>query len=122
MKLFVENGIEKYKKQVDELHKKKFTNWGGSYSITNIPPDQCIFNYSNYVLNKREEFLLSLGINFCIPFLHYPKKELLLHFEYLLYKLQGQAINGNNTINEVVNEFKVVLSKYPSFLDTPITL
>ena len=47
MKLFVDKGITIFKKQVTDIHRKKFVSWGGSYNFTNISSDKFIFNYFN---------------------------------------------------------------------------
>ena len=115
VKSFIEKGVKLYKEKVLRVHKKKFLSWGGSWNPTNISSDKCIFNFSNYVLSSREEFLLSLGLNFSLPCFKYPKKELLLHFEHLILRLQNQPIFGNGSINEVVGKCKGILSKLPGY-------
>ena len=110
---FVDRGVSLYKVRVVEIHKRKFVSWGGSYNPTNISSDRCIFNFSRYVLNDREKFLLSLGLNFSIPCFTFPKKDLLLYFENMLHRLKNHPIFGTGDFREVVNECKTVLGKLP---------
>ena len=115
VKSFIEKGVELYKDKVLDIHRRKYSSWGGSWSPTNISPQNCIFNFSNYVLSNRESFLLSLGLNFCLPCFKYPKKELLFHFEHMISRLQNQPMAGNGTINEVIDRCKGILRKLPGY-------
>ena len=110
---FIDKLVDLYKRKVTDVHKRKFVSWGGSYNPTTIDVDKCIFNFSDYVLGEREKFLLSLGLNFCVPSFHFPKKDFLLYFEYLLHKLQNQPIFGNNGMTEVINSCKVAMVQLP---------
>ena len=115
VKSFIDRGVDLYKDKVLETHKKKYLSWGGSWNPTNISPDKCIFNFSNYGLSSRERFLLSLGSNFSLPCFKYPKKEFLLHFELMISRLQNQPIIGNGGINEVIGRCKNILCKLPGY-------
>lgn len=63
--LFNKN-IDEYVSMVQGIHERKLCKLG-----INIPKFQndnkTVFNLSNYVLSKREEFLLSLGLDFGLP-------------------------------------------------------
>ena len=48
------------------MHEKKLLKLGICLPKFMSPKD-LIFNYSNYSLSKKEEFLLSLGLDFCLP-------------------------------------------------------
>ena len=110
---FIDRMVDLYKSKVIDVHKRKFVSWGGIYNPTTIDVNKCIFNFSDYVLGEREKFLLSLGLNFCVPSFNFPKKDFLLYFEYVIHKLQKQPIFGSNSVNDVVNSFKVTMSQLP---------
>ena len=84
-----------------DIHKRKFVKWGGVYNPSSVKLENCILNYSNYCLSNREKFLLSLGLNFCVPSFNFPKKDIILHFEYLLNKSSVHNIYGNITKSDV---------------------
>ena len=65
-KLFVDKGVVNYHKQIVDIHKRKFVDWGSSFSLTNVDYSKCILNFSNYVLSAREKFLLSLGFGLAL--------------------------------------------------------
>ena len=49
-----------------QTHERKLLKLG-IHQPKFISPKDVIFNYSDYTLSKREEFLLSLGLHFCLP-------------------------------------------------------
>ena len=71
---FVDRSVDKLKKNVTVTQKRKFVNLGGSYDPIYVEPEKCIFNLSSHSLSSRESFLLSLGLDFCLPVLRLPKK------------------------------------------------
>ena len=110
---FIEKSVSSYESQVTLVHKRKFISWGGSYNPTNIDSERCIFNFSDYVLGNREKFLISLGLNFCVPCFYFPKRDVLLYFEYLLHRLKSHPFWGDGGFNEVVGCCKAVMGKLP---------
>ena len=66
IKSVIKQNISKYAMQVEKIHDRKLLKLG-IHKPKFICPKDVIFNFSDYVLSKREEFLLSLGIDFCLP-------------------------------------------------------
>ena len=103
-------------KLVTNVHRRKFTNLGGSFDPTFINPDKCLYNVSNYVLNSRETFLLCLGLDFCLPVFHYPKKSMLLSMELLLNRLKQLPCLPSVTFGEVVSKTKDLVRQLPKLV------
>ena len=72
-KLFAEKGVVNYRKQIVDIHKRKFVVRRCSYSLVNVDYNKCISNFCNYVVSAREKFILSLAFGFSIPYFKYPK-------------------------------------------------
>ena len=113
---FVSNSVCKLNKNVTSIHRNKFTSLGGSYDPTFIDPNKCLFNVSNYTLSSRETFLLSLGLDFCLPVFHYPKKSILLSAELLLNRLKELPCLSSTTFDEVVSKTKDLLLQLPKLV------
>ena len=113
---FVSNSVHKLSKQVTNTHRKKFTYLGGSYDPTFIDPNKCIFNVSNYVLSVRETFLLSLGLDFCLPVFHYPKKRMLLSLEWLLNRLKELPCLPSVSFDDVVSKTRDLIRQLPRLI------
>ena len=76
--------LVKHQRNVDFLVRKRY----GSH---NISPDTVITNLSNHTLSDTEKFVLSHGLDFCVPN-RSPKAELVLaEFESLLSQLDKQV-------------------------------
>ena len=58
--------INTYSNRISATHNKKLSTFGISQPDFNFM-DQVLFNYSSYTLSKKEKFLLSLGLDFCLP-------------------------------------------------------
>ena len=63
--LFNKN-ISEFVSLIRERHERKLRNLG-IFTPTLSREGKTVFNFSHYVLSKREEFLLSLGLDFCLP-------------------------------------------------------
>ena len=59
------------------------------------------------------KFLLPLGLNFGVPFFEFSKRDILLHFEQLIYTLQNQPLCGNHGMDEAINGLRVDTGKLP---------
>ena len=66
IKSVIKENVSKYETSVRSIHDRKLLKLGIQQPKFMCPKD-VIFNYSSYMLSKREEFLLSLGIDFCLP-------------------------------------------------------
>ena len=58
--------ISEFVSLIKERHERKLRNLG-IFTPTFSREGKTVFNFSHYVLSKREEFLLSLGLDFCLP-------------------------------------------------------
>ena len=114
LKNFVTIGVCNYRRDCIDVQRRKFVNWGGSYDPTNVDPNVCIFNFSNYVLGKREKFLLGLGLDFCLPSFRYPRKQILLYMEHLLFKWKSFPVY-NGTFENVTNAVKNMMNEFPKY-------
>ena len=112
---FINTSVNNYVKHVTDVQRRKFIGLGGSYDPTHIDPNKCIFNLSNYVLNARQTFLLSLGLDFCLPNFKFPKNKLLLSFELLLNKLKYHTIIPSTNLSTVIDGVKTVFRSVGSF-------
>ena len=115
-KHFIDNSVCKLHNNVETVHRRKFTSLGGSYDPTFIDPSKCIFNLSNYVLSKRETFLLSLGLDFCMPVFRFPRKRIIISFELLLNRLNSLPRLQSVTFNDVINKVKEIVRTVPKFI------
>lgn len=66
IRTLLKKNIAKYLCDTTEIHDRKLLKLG-IHQPKFLTPKDAIFNYSNYRLSKREEFLLSLGTDFCLP-------------------------------------------------------
>ena len=67
LNLYLSKSDLKLRSKISDTHSKKIENLGGKLKLTSCPPSQTIFNYSSRILSKREEFLLSFGLDFKLP-------------------------------------------------------
>ena len=73
------------------VHQRKLHNLG--ITVPNfVNSKKVVFNYSNYQLSKREEFLLSLGLDFCLPNFRPSYSQFFLPFETLFNRLRKLSI------------------------------
>lgn len=49
------------------IHEKKLFNLGACNGLKSCDPSKVIFNYSSKALSEREKYLLSFGLDFCLP-------------------------------------------------------
>ena len=66
LKFLLNKITSKYVSETTLIHERKLLKLG-IHQPKFISPKDVIFNYSHYALSKREEFLLSLGLHFCLP-------------------------------------------------------
>ena len=60
------NNVSKFVSDKTKIHERKLLILGIQQPKF-VSPDDVIFNYSNYQLSTKEKFLLSLGLDFCLP-------------------------------------------------------
>ena len=58
------------------------------FGNTANPDKKSITNVSDYKLSLTEEFVLSHGLNFCLPPIHLKREEIFAEFEVLFAQLQ----------------------------------
>ena len=91
LKHFVNKSINAYVLQVKNVHQRKFYKLG--ITVPNfVDPKKVLFNYSDYHLSEREEFLLSLGLDFCLPNFKPSYSQFFLSFELLFSRLRKLSI------------------------------
>ena len=62
----LDKNISKYAMSTTRVHERKLLNLG-IHQPKFTSPNDFIFNYSSYSLSKKEQFLLGLGLDFCLP-------------------------------------------------------
>ena len=86
LKHYVKKNINSFVLNVKNVHQRKMHNLG--ISVPNfLNPKKVVFNYSDYQLSEREEFLLSLGLDFCLPNFKPSYSQYFLSFETLFNRL-----------------------------------
>ena len=86
-KYYVNKNINSYVLDVERVHERKLQNLG--IHVPNfLDPKKVVFNFSDYQLSEREEFLLSLGLDFCLPNFKPSYTRFFLSFELLFNRLK----------------------------------
>ena len=68
------------KENIDRLIRKRF-------GLTGLPPDKVITNLSDYSLSQTEKFVLSHGLDFCVPNTNVSSEVVFSKIESLLSQL-----------------------------------
>ena len=88
------NSTNSYSENVQNTHSRKLERLG-----IQIPKflnsKSTVFNHSNYVLSKREQFLLSLGLDFCLPNFKPTFSSFYLPLELLFTRLRSLQLPGD---------------------------
>ena len=117
-KNIIKENIDKYVSKVKRVHDRKLLKLGIRKPRFMLPND-VIFNYSNYVLSKKEEFLLSLGLDFCLPNFKPNYTKLFLHFELMFNMIKNlpHHIDLESTRRSVqaIAHKALNVCKYPSW-------
>ena len=87
VKSILNKNIEKFVSDTTRIHERKLHKLGISQPKF-LSPKDVIFNYSDYRLSKREEFLLSLGMDFCLPNFKPSFSRFFLPFEIFFDKIR----------------------------------
>ena len=66
IKTLLNKNISKYVGDTSKVHERKLLKLGINQPKF-VSPKDVIFNYSDHELSPKEEFLLSLGLDFCLP-------------------------------------------------------
>ena len=74
--------INAYSDRINAIHQNKLSKFGVSQPDFKFI-DQVVHNYSSYTLSKKEKFLLSLGLDFCLPTTRPKYVDFFLAFEKL---------------------------------------
>ena len=112
LNVFIDNVTTKFCNSISEIHKRKLINLGGHYNLTSCKPDDVVFNLSDYCLSEKEKFLLSFGLNFCLPIMKLKFSTYFLSFESLVYRLKQQSIHYGKDVTSVIRELKCTAYKY----------
>ena len=115
----LDKNIEKFVSVTTEVHEKKLFKLGIQQPKFMSPKD-VIFNFSDHKLSNREEFLLSLGLDFCLP--NYKPKfaNYFLPFELLFNNLRHLPSHVNleaaqQAIQNIAHRSFAALKKTPWF-------
>ena len=112
LKFFISELNRKYEKEIEKIHKSKLNRLGIQHQFS-LPPKDVIFNLSSKILSRKEELLLSLGLDFNLPVYKLNYFRYFVEFEKLLYFLkQEQTVNLNVDTKRLTNEIKVTALKY----------
>lgn len=107
--------IQSFVDFIQRRHHKKLFNLG-----INLPRfhgyNKTVFNFSKYFLSKREEFLLSFGLEFCLPNYKPTFCQFYLPLETLFHRLKN--LNLCTDLSRLQNELMVLSHKAFSKLKT----
>ena len=84
---YVNKNMNSYVQDVKRVHERKLLNLGITVPHF-LDPKKVVFNFSDYQLSEREEFLLSLGLDFCLPNFKPSYSHFFLSFEMLFHRLR----------------------------------
>ena len=99
---FIERKTTQLKVKVSAVHDRKLHNIGGRLSLNSCDPDKVIFNYSSTTLSNREKFLLSFGLDFCLPVFKPSFYKYFLDFENLINRLKRLKLSQGFNFDMVV--------------------
>ena len=85
-KSLISRNLRSYITETKRIHEQKLLKLGLQQPKF-VSPKDVIFNYSNYTLSKKEEFLLSLGLDFCLPNFKPSFSKFFLPFELFFNRL-----------------------------------
>lgn len=94
LKSLIRSNVKKYITDVKLVHERKLMKLGVRLPKF-LSPKDVIFNYSDYCLSKREEFLLSLGVDFCLPNFRPSFPKFFLSFELLFNTIRHLPMHSN---------------------------
>ena len=96
--LYIHSHLTRYAKsftdRIKEIHNNKLLKLGISQPDFKFV-DRVVFNHSSYTLSKKEKFLLSLGMDFCLPFVKPKFINYFAAFEKLANVLSSFSNNEN---------------------------
>ena len=87
IRTLLNRNISKFVSDTTKIHERKLFKLG-IHQPKFMSPDNVIFNYSNYVLSSKEKFLLSLGLDFCLPNFKPNFSKFFLPFEVFFSKIR----------------------------------
>ena len=108
----VNGNVTKYCNTIREVHKRKLLNLGGRYDLTSCDPSKVVFNLSTYVLSEREKFLLSFGLDFCLPITKLKFPKYFLSFESLVNRLKLHNILPGKDFAFMVRSVQSIAYKF----------
>ena len=108
----VNGTVTKYCDSIRQVHKRKILNLGGRYELHSCDPSKVVFNHSRYVLSEREKFLLSFGLNFCLPVTKLKFTKYFLPFESLVNRLKQQNILPGKDFDFMVRRVQSIAYKF----------
>ena len=115
----------KYKESIEKVHERKLQKLGAHLNLSSINPDAVVHNYSEYALTKHEKYLLSFGLDFCIPPFRKSFQKHFLCFEKILQTLQQYDISPKISKQEFLSKLRTTAYSYyynfnPKRLFSPI--
>ena len=100
---FVRRKVEKTKTNVSKIHEKKLQKIGANYNLKSCDPNKVIFNHSNVVLSIREKFLLSFGLDFCLPIYKPSFFKYFLAFENVVDRIKNCKLANGYSFERVID-------------------
>ena len=94
IKNLLKKNIEKFAENTSLVHKRKLLKLG-LQQPNFLSPKDVIFNFSDYKLSKKEEFLLALGLDFCLPNYKPNYARFFLSFELLFNNIRSLPSHSN---------------------------
>ena len=112
LKRFVQKQCEVLRNNISKTHERKLHNLGANYHLKSCTPEQVIFNYSDTTLTQREKFLLSFGLDFCLPIFKPSFYRYFLHFENIINRLKSYKLAENYYFNSVIECVRNIAHKH----------
>ena len=95
--VFVSRSVDKLVTRVSNIHEQKLFKLGCKYNLSSFDPNKVIFNHSDKVLSEREKYLLSFGLEFCLPIFKPSFYRHFLSFESLVNRIKHcKILSGKN--------------------------
>ena len=109
---FVSRKIDHLVLKISSIHERKLLRLGACSGLKSCDPSKVIFNYSNRILSQREKYLLSFGLDFCLPVFKPSFYRYFLAFESFVSRLQQFQLAAGYNFSNVIRDVKTIASKH----------
>ena len=106
------NNNRKYKQTVERVHQQKLHKLGANLQLNSLDPNIVVHNLSSYMLSKREKYLLSFGLDFCLPRFNINFHHYFLQFEKLYKNITQHQSYSNRNNSEFLNRLRNIAYSY----------